>query len=516
MGGPRAEEDPVTGWNAFVEGWLPIPGTGITLDVSDMGAISLAGMDAALEAMARLEAGAVANPDEHRQVGHYWLRDPDLAPSTGISNEIRTSWTQVDETVRLLRSAVGVDSILHLGIGGSALGPQLLKEALARPGHGLVRPSRYRIMDNTDPDGFEDALRGLDLHRTGVLVVSKSGGTVETRNAMLRVQAAFHEAGVPWAERAVAITGTGSALHRQAQAERWLPSLPLWDWVGGRTSVTGPVGLLPAALLGIPTAEFLSGAARMDVATRGPAARNPACLLAGCWRAAQVQGRRAMVVLPYADRLGALARYLQQLVMESLGKRLDRKGWEVREGLTVYGNKGSTDQHAYVQQLRDGPDDFFATFVAVLRPAAPDRILEHDVTAGDALHGFLAGTRAALAEDGKRSLTLELDALTPATLGALVALFERAVGIYAELLDLNAYHQPGVEAGKKAASQVLAAQGALRALLVAIPSTAEALAERAGVDPVLAWRVLHRLAVAGDRGVVQQGDHHKTATFRRG
>jgi glucose-6-phosphate isomerase len=266
--------------------------------------------------------------------------------------------------------------------------------------------------------------------------------------------------------------------------------------------VMGPVGLLPAALLGIDIDALLAGAAAMDRAGREPLASNHAARLAAAWRSAQADRERAMVVLPYADRLRSLARYLQQLVMESLGKRLDRQGAEVREGLVVYGNKGSTDQHAFVQQLRDGPDNFFCTFVEVMRAGGDDPALEGDVTAGDALAGFLAGTRQALQLDGKACGTISLEQLDARALGALIALFERAVGIYAELVDINAYHQPGVEAGKRAAAQVLEAQRALLALLGAEPEDALALAERAGVaDPVLAWRILRRLSVNPGRGV---------------
>ncbi len=240
----------------------------------------------------------------------------------------------------------------------------------------------------------------------------------------------------------------------------------------------------------------------MDRAGRLPVALNPAAQLASSWLQAGIDRPRAMVVLPYADRLRSLARYLQQLIMESLGKRLDRRGELVRQGLTVYGNKGSTDQHAFVQQLRDGPDDFFCCFVELLSPGAPDPELEGGFTAGDALAGFLAGTRQALLQDGKGCLTISLDALEPRSLGALIALFERAVGLYAELVDINAYHQPGVEAGKRAAAAVLEAQAALMDQLGAEPASAEELAARAGLDDtVQAWRLLRRLAASPGRGV---------------
>ena len=171
------------------------------------------------------------------------------------------------------------------------------------------------------------------------------------------------------------------------------------------------------------------------------------------------KGQKDMVVLPYKDRLLLFSRYLQQLVMESLGKRLDLQGKRVDQGLTVYGNKGSTDQHAYVQQLREGVPNFFAVFIRVLESGGSALEVEPGVTAGDYLHGFLLGTREALYENDRESMTITIPRVDARTVGALIALFERAVGLYASLVDINAYHQPGVEAGKKAAASILALQG---------------------------------------------------------
>ena len=170
------------------------------------------------------------------------------------------------------------------------------------------------------------------------------------------------------------------------------------------------------------------------------------------------KGQKDMVVLPYKDRLLLLSRYLQQLIMESIGKQLDRNGNRVEQGLTVYGNKGSTDQHAYVQQLREGVPNFFAVFIRVLEDGGSARELEPGATAGDFLHGFLLGTRAALYENGRESMTITVPRVDARTVGGLIALFERAVGLYASLVNINAYHQPGVEAGKKAAASILTLQ----------------------------------------------------------
>jgi glucose-6-phosphate isomerase len=157
-----------------------------------------------------------------------------------------------------------------------------------------------------------------------------------------------------------------------------------------------------------------------------------------------------MVILPYKDRLDLFSNFLQQLIMESLGKKRDRDGKVVEQGPTVSGNKGSTDQHAYVQQLRDGIRNFFATFLEVLsdRPGISP-FIEEDVTTGDYLEGFLLGTPQALYENGRESVTITVDPIDAYHLGVLIALSERTVSFYASMININAYHQPGVEAGKK-------------------------------------------------------------------
>jgi glucose-6-phosphate isomerase len=271
-------------------------------------------------------------------------------------------------------------------------------------------------------------------------------------------------------------------MDQTAVGEGWLARFPMYDWVGGRTSELSAVGLLPAALQGLDIDGLLAGAAACDEATRGRALKtNPAALMALMWyHATDGKGRKDMVVLPYKDRLLLLSRYLQQLVMESIGKQLDLKGNRVEQGLTVYGNKGSTDQHAYVQQLREGVSNFFAVFVRVLEDGGSPREVEPGATAGDYLHGLLLGTRAALFENGRESMTITVPRVEARTVGALIALFERAVGLYAGLVGVNAYHQPGVEAGKKAAATVLTLQAKVLAALSDKPMTAEAIAETAG------------------------------------
>ncbi len=459
--------------------WLHLESLNLDLDASGASlddkflAANEPPMQRAFDEMAALEEGAIANPDENRKVGHYWLRDPQSAPTPELRDRIRKTIARLEQFAGDLRSgrvtpptSPRFTDFLLIGVGGSALGPQLLTDALERAPDGLTP----HFLDNTDPDGFDRTLAALDgrLHQTLLLVISKSGGTIETRNAMLEAEAAYRRRGLDVGPHAVAVTSDGSALADHALRQAYLTTFPMWDWVGGRTSLTSAVGLLPAALAGIPVRELLEGARLMDQATRrrDPSA-NPAALMALVWyNEGGGRGRRAMVLLPYKDRLLLLPRYLQQLVMESVGKAENRAGLLVEQKLLVYGNKGSTDQHAFVQQLRDGPRDFFLTFVQVRRDRAGASLeVEPGVTSGDYLHGFMLGTRRALAEKRRSTVTLSLPDLSARSLGALVALFERAVGLYAALIDINAYNQPGVEAGKLAASEIIALQRRILATL---------------------------------------------------
>jgi glucose-6-phosphate isomerase len=311
----------------------------------------------------------------------------------------------------------------------------------------------------------------------------------------------------------VAVTGFGSALHKVATAGGWLKSFPMWDWVGGRTSELSAVGLLPAALQGLDIQAMLDGAKATDDLTRVPETkRNPAAQLALMWHfLGEGRGAKDMVVLPYKDRLELFSKYLQQLLMESLGKELDLDGKIVNAGISVYGNKGSTDQHAYVQQLREGVLNFFVVFIEVLKDREGASMeVEPGATSGDFLSGFYLGTRTALHDNGRQSITFTVRDASAFSVGVLIALFERAVGFYASLININAYHQPGVEAGKKAAASVLALQAKGVGHLSANPAqsfTADALATAIG-QPEGAetlFKVLNHLAANGRKVKITGG-----------
>jgi glucose-6-phosphate isomerase len=510
-------------WKRYCEFLYDCPEIGLLMDISRLnfepGFFDRIEpeMQRAFVEMSALESGATANPDEDRMVGHYWLRAPELSPSLAISSEIEFAIRGVKEFAAdihdgVIRTAGGkrFSRILVIGIGGSALGPQFVSDALGTS-HDRMQTSFF---DNTDPDGMDRVISdiGEKLSETLTIVISKSGATKETRNGMLEAMEAYRKAGLAFAKHAVAVTGKGSELDSTALSEGWLARFPMWDWVGGRTSVTSAVGLLPAALQGLDIDALLEGARICDRITRIPeTCRNPAALLALAWlHAAKGCGARDMVVLPYKDRLLLFSRYLQQLIMESIGKEKDLAGKVVNQGLTVYGNKGSTDQHAYVQQLREGVNNFFVTFVEVLKDREGESLLvEPEVTSGDYLAGFLQGTREALSEAGRESLTITIDRLNARTVGSLIALYERAVGFYASLVRLNAYHQPGVEAGKKAAGEVLTLQKKVLSFISSSSGrsfTAEEIGSSIGQPEKTEqlFRLLLHLSANPDHGVTMQ------------
>jgi glucose-6-phosphate isomerase len=506
-------------WERFKKHYLNINELDFAIDVSriDFGDDYFAKMEprmqAAYTAMQALEAGAIANPDEGRMVGHYWLRNAELAPKPELAAEINDCVAKIKKIAADVHSGAikgangAFKNLLVIGIGGSALGPQFVADALGGPKTDKIK---LFFFDNTDPNGLDRTLDALDgqLGQTLSVVISKSGGTPETRNGMLEAIAAYTAAGLDFGKHAIAITGEGSKLHKVSQENNWLDFLPMWDWVGGRTSELAAVGLFPAAIQGLDIDRMLAGAKAMDDVTRSTdTASNPAALLALMWYfATDGKGAKDMVVLPYKDRLMLFSKYLQQLVMESLGKEKDLDGKIVHQGIAVYGNKGSTDQHAYVQQLREGVHNFFATFIEVLKEREGESIeVEEGFTSGDFLQGFFLGTRDALYDNGRQSITITIADVTPEAVGQLIALFERAVGLYASLININAYHQPGVEAGKAAAATVLEIEQKIVAEIKANGNnaqTADAIAAKLGLESQseLIFKLLLRLA-ANNRGV---------------
>ena len=451
----------------------------------------------AMREMTLLEAGAIKNPDENRKVTHFTDR---------ASYRTSELFREVEEFAAAVRdgSVTGgtgkrFDAVVVNGIGGSALGPQLLQFAINGPywneksreqrSNGL----KIYFLDNTDPAGLNDLMEVIDPETALQLCVSKSGGTQETLNNLNALINIYKARGLNYGDYACAVTMPGSLLDKQAAEYNFIKVFPMAESIGGRTSETSIVGHVPAALTGIDFRMFLEGACRMDAWTRNNNIQNnPALMMAAMWYlAGNGKGDRNMVIVPYSDRLVLLARYLQQLVMESLGKELDLDGNVVNQGLNVFGNKGGTDAHAFIQQLNDGRNDFFATFIEVMHDAK-NIPLDNSRNMGDYLHGFLYGLAAALENKNRMVMTMEISTISPANLGLIIALYERAVAIYAEFIHINAFHQPGVQAYKLAAKGMLEVREKLfEALQKPASGSAAELADAAGLsdmqDAVAGW-----------------------------
>ena len=377
------------------------------------------------------------------------------------------------------------DHVLVLGIGGSALGTKALLNALRRPAwnewddEGRDFFPRLTILENIDPTTVAAALERIDPRRVLVNVISKSGGTAETMAQYLVVREWLEQALGSAASRHFVFTTDPArgALREIAQREH-IATLDVPPEVGGRFSVLSPVGLLPAALVGIDVEALLAGA-RLAVERSEPdnLTQNPAALYAGLlWAADTGLGARVHVLMPYTDRLREFAEWYRQLWAESLGKRVDRNGKPVHVGPTPVGAVGATDQHSQVQLFMEGPYDKVITFVTVddlgidvpipPRPAPsagpgqasstssgqalpPDLEYLPGHTLGELLRAEYGATSAALAQMGRMSCTLSLPDLTPATIGEAIMFYQLATGYAGAWYGIDPFDQPGVELGKR-------------------------------------------------------------------
>ncbi|HJR17474.1 MAG TPA: hypothetical protein VJ808_11520, partial [Gemmatimonadales bacterium] len=369
------------------------------------------------------------------------------------------------------------DHVLVLGIGGSALGTKALLNALRRPAwnewddEGRDFFPRLTILENVDPTTVAAALQRIDPRRVLVNVISKSGGTAETMAQYLVVRRWLDDALGSAASRHLVFTTDPArgALRDLAQHEH-IASLDVPPDVGGRFSVLSPVGLLPAALVGIDIEGLLSGAgAAVQRADAPDLLQNPAALYAALhWDADTNLGARVHVMMPYTDRLRELAEWYRQLWAESLGKRVDRDGKVVNVGPTPVGAVGATDQHSQVQLFMEGPFDKVITFLTVDdlgvdvsipgstgesaqsgRRVSPDLEYLQGRTLGELLRAEYHATSAALAQMGRMSCTLSLPDLTAVTIGETIMFFQIATGYAGAWYGIDPFDQPGVELGKR-------------------------------------------------------------------
>jgi glucose-6-phosphate isomerase len=416
--------------------------------------------ESAHQEMQKIESGEIKNPDENRKVTHF--TDRTIYSGSKL-------FIEVEEFAEELRSGKIVgstgkkfDSVIVNGIGGSALGPQLMQFAVNGPYWNEFSSEKRNgylkiyFLDNTDTAGIADLAEVLDLETALIANISKSGGTQETKNNMISLENIYKKAGLDFTKHACAITMRGSSLDDMARGDKWLKVFEMAESIGGRTSETSIVGHLPAALTGVNFKKFLNGACHMDNLTRkSDYSRNPAYMLSAMWYiAGGGKGDRNMVIVPYSDRLILLSRYFQQLVMESLGKEKDLDGNIVHQGINVFGNKGGTDAHAFIQQLNDGRDDFFVTFIEVMKDRMELPIAD-GVSMGDYLHAFQAGLSGALRSKKRQVIQICIDEVNEFNLGMIIALYERAVAVYAEFIHINAFHQPGVQAYKLTSKDIV-------------------------------------------------------------
>jgi glucose-6-phosphate isomerase len=428
--------------------------------------------------MSDTEKGVKVNDSEDRMVGHFWLRNPGLAPDKGTGDATAAAVVKCkDFSTKVHQGKVTNEAgepfqyVAVIGIGGSQLGFQCVSKALADGPYKL----KLFTLDNTDPDTVDSMINEVgsdNLDQVLFVVCSKSGGTTEIYNLYTVFEQVYKGKGLMFSKHAVAVSMEGSAMYRYAKEQDWLDIFPVWDWVGGRFSVLSPVGVLPLALLGLDVGSLLAGAAAMDELTRSSAyPENPAMLMARYMLTqTEEQGKHHMVVLPYKDKLDLWGKFLQQLYMESLGKTYVTEEGQGHFGLTIFGNKGTTDQHSYVQQLLAGHNDFFAVFINILHEkgqVTESQVEDGDITMGDYLLAFCHGTQNAMKARGRESMAITMDRLDAFSFGGLIALFERIVGYIAVYAGINPYDQPQVEEGKRSAKAIIEVRKKLNGLIAA-------------------------------------------------
>jgi len=380
---------------------------------------------------------------------------------------------------------MGFDNLVVLGIGGSALGITALHTALCPPYHNLLTRGgrkgapRLFVMDNIDPMTFRAMMRLCPPKKTFYNVISKSGGTAETMSQLMIILEQLEKKLGPEAIRdhvAVTTSPKGenapkSLLHPVADAYG-LDSYDIPLNVGGRFSVFSPVGLLPAAILGMDVDGLLEGCAAMDRrCSQAELEENPAYLRAALHYLADTEkGKKIAVMMPYADGLRHIAAWYCQLWAESLGKRYDLQGNEVFAGSTPLGALGATDQHSQVQLFREGPNDKLFTVLEVKKfdrtlkiPPVLGDIADLDYLRGKSMNKLMAaefkGTVDALKLSKRPVVKISLPRLNAHTIGQLLYMLEVETAMAGRLYNVNTFDQPGVEDGKIIARKLMGGGG---------------------------------------------------------
>ncbi len=448
-------------------------GNAITFDVSRVfrSAVGEHGIDEAkLDELAPRAAEAAKAVQSKR--GQGMLGFMELPFKTEHLEASRRVWDEVRAD-----NPQGIDDIVVLGIGGSSLGTICLKTALLSPLHNESADARAGapriwVLDNIDPDWVSAHLDFLDPAKTIFNVISKSGTTAETMSQFLVAREMLREKlGADYGKHVVATTDAEKGRLREIAAAEGFKTLVVPDGVGGRWSVLSPVGLFPATAAGIDCEALLKGAADMDERCRPEDIwKNPGLMQAALLYLACGQGMNMHVMMPYSQALRDYADWYRQLLAESLGKRLGRDGSVVNAGVTPLKALGVTDQHSQTQLYIEGPFDKYITIVAVDRfeNDVPISRLYQDVEGV----GYLGGaslaklieaerlaTEVAYAEAGRPVSVVHVPRVNAYTLGQLFTFAEMSVAYCGELLDVNAFDQPGVEAAKIAAYGLMGRAG---------------------------------------------------------
>ena len=435
-----------------------------------------------VETFRAMKGGAVLNriegfDSENRQVLHTASRDvftePPAAPEASARaraelDKLRAFLKDLNRGRLVNAQGQPFTTMVQVGIGGSDLGPRALY--LALKAHAVEGRSA-RFIANVDPDDAAEVLQGLDLSRTLVNIVSKSGTTLETLTNERLVCAALEKAGLDPARHLLAVTGEGSPMD---DPSRYLASFYMFDSIGGRYSATSMVGAVTLGFaLGIEAVlDILRGAHQMDLAAEEPdIRRNLPLLMAllGIWNH-NFLGSRTVAILPYSQALSRFPAHLQQCDMESNGKSVTRKGEPVRwlTGPVIWGEPGTNGQHAFYQLIHQGTEIVPVEFIGFRRSQYDEDIEVHGTTSQQKLVANMLAQSLALAT-GKRDANpnkafpgnrpnsvLMADRLTPRTMGALLALFEHRIAFQGFCWHINSFDQEGVQLGKVLATQLLA------------------------------------------------------------
>ncbi len=369
------------------------------------------------------------------------------------------------------------DNFVVLGIGGSALGPIAVFQALCHLRHNELpkykrKAPKFYVEDNVDPERMVALLDVLDLDKTVFNVVTKSGATSETMAQYLIIMDILKKRyGDKAKEHMIATTSANKGnLIKIANAED-LKTFYIPDGVGGRFSQLSPVGLLPAAVLGINIKELLAGAKYMDkICMKKDIKKNPALLTAFLQYLAMQRGKNISVMMPYADSLKYIADWYCQLWGESLGKAVDKNGSKVFVGQTPVKALGVTDQHSQVQLYREGPFDKVVTLIGVENYRATYKISNgcEDIpdvnflcghTMNELITAERKATEYALTMANRLNHTIILPEVNAFTIGELLYLFEMETAYAGAMLNIDTFNQPGVEGGKNATYALFGKKG---------------------------------------------------------